>query len=203
MKRIVLFDQTCVNGQGGNLSPVWAGGTRVYRALRRIDEAHGVTSWHDALGVLAAQREPIREIQYWGHGKWGNALIDADVLDAAGLVTHRSALEAIRERLTPDALFWFRTCETFGARRGHDFAQRLADLLGIRVAGHTFIIGFHQSGLHGLAPGMRPDWADTEGLREGTPDEPRRARWSRPWSPHTITALTPAVPSTWFSSARE
>jgi len=201
MKRLVIYDRTCVQGRRG-LSPVWAAGTRVYRALRRIDEARGVANWDEALAYLAGQREPIREIQYWGHGKWGSALIDAEPFDRDSMAARRAELGAIRERLAPDALVWFRTCETFGAQPGHDFAQRLADALGARIAGHTYIIGFHQSGLHGLAPGMRPDWSVDEGLLEGTPDEPRRARWSRPWSPRTVTALTPSVPSAWFSSAR-
>ncbi len=202
MRRLVIYDRTCTRGKRG-LSPVWAAGTKVYRALRRIDEAHGVSSWSEALGVLAAQREPIREIQYWGHGKWGSALIDTEVFDSAAIETHRPALEAIRERLAPDALLWFRTCETFGAQPGHDFAQRLSDTLGARVAGHTYIVAFHQSGLHGIEPGVRPDWSVDEGLLEGTPAEPRRAKWSRPWHPNTVTALTPAVPRAWFSSARE
>lgn len=200
MKRLVLFDKTCVRGRRG-LSPVWGAGTKVYRALRRIDDARGVASWTEALAYLAQQREPIREVQYWGHGKWGRALIDGDSFDASSIVTHRGALDAIKERLAPDALLWFRTCETLGAQAGHDFAQRLADALGARVAGHTYIIAFHQSGLHGLAPGMRPDWSVDEGLLEGTPDDPRRARWSRMWAPRTVTALTSAVPAAWFSSA--
>lgn len=199
MKRLVIYDRTCTQGRRG-LSPVWSAGTRLYRGLRRIDEARGVASWAEALSFLAEQREPIREIQYWGHGKWGTALIGDERFDAAAIATHRAKLDAIRERLLPDALLWFRTCETFGARPGHELAQRLADTLAARVAGHTFIIGFHQSGLHGIAPGMRPDWSVEEGLLEGTPDDPRRARWSRPWSPRTVTALTPSVPSAWFSS---
>jgi hypothetical protein len=202
MKRLVIYDRTCTEGRRG-LSPIWSAGTRLYRALRRIDEARGVASWDEALSYIAEQQEPIAEIQYWGHGKWGAALIDRDRFDADAIATHRAKLDAIRERLTPDALLWFRTCETFGAKPGHDFAQRLADTLGARIAGHTFIIAYHQSGLHGLAPGMRPDWSVEEGLLEGTPDEPRQARWSRPWSPRTVTALTRAVPTPWFSSARE
>ena len=121
----------------------------------------------------------------------------------AGALAHRHplrrGLDALRERLAPGALVWFRTCETFGAARGLDFARRLADHLGARVAGHTFIIGFHQSGLHGLAPGAAPDWSATEGLAEGSADEPRRARWSSPFAPQTITCLSGRVPERWFS----
>ncbi len=197
--RLLVFDRTCVRDRG-RLSPVWSAGARLYRRLGRIDAALGVETWDQALAWLATTAAPIREIQYWGHGKWGRAFVREDVLDAESLAgRHRPQLAAIRERLAPDALVWFRTCETFGAHAGHDFAQRLADLLGARVAGHTYVIGWHQSGLHGLAPGTRPDWSATEGLLEGTADDPQRARWSKPWSPNTINALTGYVPPAWFA----
>jgi hypothetical protein len=97
---------------------------------------------------------------------------------------------------------WFRCCEVFGAHRGIDFAQRLADFLGVRVAGHTYVIGWHQSGLHGLSPGVRADWSPSEGLVEGTPDAPVKARWSVPWAPHTISCLSNTVPAGWFTMRR-
>jgi len=193
--RLLVYDRTCVR-TGGRLSPVWASGATLYRALGRIDASHGAESWADALAWIAAQEAPITELQYWGHGKWGCAFIDRDVLDAGRL----PELAVLRERLAPDALVWFRTCETFGARRGQDFASRLADFLGARVAGHTHVIGFHQSGLHGLVPGARPHWSAAEGVAEGTPEAPVSARSSRPWAPHTITALRGAVPADWFTS---
>jgi len=201
VNRIVLYDRTCMTGRRG-LSPIWAAGSLLYRALGRVDRRRGVSSWGEAFDHLAAQTEPIDEIQYWGHGKWGAALIDDERFDADSFGRHSAALDALRERLAPNALIWFRTCETLGARPGHDFAQRLADRTGARVAGHTYIIAFQQSGLHGLAPGMRPDWSDTEGLVEGTPDDPRAADWSRAGLPNTITALTGKVPAAWFSAIR-
>jgi hypothetical protein len=191
-------------GRGGNLSPVWAGGAALYRALGRVDAALPATGWAEALAWIAARPGPVGEIQYWGHGRWGNARIRDDVLDAGALsAAHplRPALEAVRARLAPDALLWFRTCETFGARRGLDFAERLADFLGARVAGHTHVIGFHQSGLHALRPGTRPDWSPEEGLAEGSADEPRRARGSRPWAPRTITCFHGTVPAAWYAGA--
>ena len=199
--RALVYDRTCVRRVGG-LSRVWAAGAALYRRLGRIDAVSGVASWDEALGWLAALPEPIRELQYWGHGKWGAALVGEDVLDARALAAgdpRRAALEAVREHLAPDALVWFRTCETFGARRGIDLAERLADFLGARVAGHTFVIHHYQSGLHGLAPGCRADWSADEGLAAGTPDEPRRARTSTPWAPRTITALMGRVPEAWFA----
>jgi hypothetical protein len=196
--RLLVFDRTCPR-----LSIAWRAGARLYRARGRIDAACGVGSWEGGLGWLAGWHAPIAEIQYWGHGHWGSALVDRDdVLDASALSPGHAlhaALEAVRERLAPDALIWFRTCETFGATAGHDFAMRLADWTGARVAGHTHVIGFHQSGLHGLAPGARPSWSASEGLARGTADAPERAKTSWPWSPHTITCLDGTVPDAWFA----
>ena len=199
--RIIVFDRTCV-ARPRPLSYAWRSGSWLYRGLGRIDVARGVASWSEALAWLAAQREPIDEIQYWGHGKWGRALVDDDVLDRSALAPsspHRSALDAIRERLAPDALIWFRTCETFGARVGISFAEQLGDFTGARVAGHTYVIGFHQSGGHALAPGMRATWSADEGLVEGTPEAPVRAAWSRRREPNTITCLHGQVPAAWFA----
>jgi hypothetical protein len=199
--RVLVYDRTCVR-TGGALTIAWAAGAGLYRGLGRIDAARGVASWAEAFGWLGSLAAPIRELQYWGHGKWGGALIAREPLDAQAMMpahAHRGRLEALRAQLAPDALVWFRTCETFGADVGIGFAERLADFLGARVAGHTHVIGFHQSGLHGLAPGCRPDWSATEGLAAGTAAAPRRARPSRPWAPRTITCLAGTVPVAWFA----
>ena len=199
--RVVVYDRTCM-WKGGALSPAWAAGSQLYRALGRIDEVRGVGSWDEALAWLAARPRLIEEVQYWGHGHWGCALVDRDVLGAGALVRGHAlhaGLLALRERLAPGALVWFRTCETFGARRGIAFAERLADFLGARVAGHTFLIAVHQSGLHGVMPGARADWSPDEGLAAGTIDEPQRALPSRPWAPHTVTCFTGSVPAGWFA----
>jgi hypothetical protein len=196
--RAVVYDKTCVKTRG-RLSPIWAAGARLYKGVRRVDAVQGVASWDEALTWLGSQREPIDEIQYWGHGKWGLAYVGDDVLDATAFDKRAAQLAAIRERLAPNALVWFRTCETFGAKPGTDFAERLADYFGARVAGHTYIIAFHQSGLRGLAPGARADWSVEEGLAEGTPERPVRAKWSKPWHPRTVTALTGSVPAAWIT----
>jgi hypothetical protein len=195
--KLLVFDRT-----ERLLSLAWKSGERLYRGLGRFDATRGVASWHEAFAWLATQ-PAIHELQYWGHGRWGRALVDDDVLDAAALQPGHAlhaGLEALRERLVPDALIWFRTCETFGAHAGLDFAERLANWTGARVAGHTHVIGFHQSGLHGLAPGVRPDWSADEGLVAGTPEAPERARRSAPWRPRTVTCLAGQVPAAWFST---
>src|SRR6185436_5354204 len=82
--RALIYDRTCV-WHGGALSHAWAAGSRLYRARGRIDAALGVASWDQALRWLAELQAPIDEVQYWGHGKWGCALVDRDVLDEAAL----------------------------------------------------------------------------------------------------------------------
>lgn len=196
----MVYDKTCVWTRG-HLSPVWAAGANLFRRLGGIDDAHGVASWDEAFAWLSSRKAPISELQYWGHGKWGRAFVGEDCFDVATLQHRRAQLESVRERLAPGALVWFRTCETLGAVAGHELAQRLADFFGARVAGHTYIIGFHQSGLHGVAPGVRPDWSVDEGLAEGTGDAPVRAKWSWPWAPRTVTALAGKVPTSWFAPA--
>lgn len=183
------------------LSHFWAGGGILYAGLRRLDHFAGFTSWASALAWVAGI-EPSRtigEIQFWGHGKWGAAKIDREVLDRSALhdehPLHRH-LVAIRERLEPSgALWWFRTCETFGAAPGHAFARDWTEFFGCRAAGHTFIIGPWQSGLHTLEPGERPHWSVSEGLELGTPDEPLGAAWSHRNAPNTISCLHGRIPA--------
>jgi hypothetical protein len=203
----MVFDRTCgAKRLPVGLTTAWTAGAVLYRRLGRIDATFGAASWDEALGWLATFELPrrIAEIQYWGHGRWGRVLIDKDVLDARALAEGHplaARVAAVRERLIPDgeALVWLRTCEAFGATAGLDFAARLADGLGARVAGHTHIIGALQSGLHGLRPGHSPNWSAYEGIAEGTPDDPKRAYESGMLRPRTISCLAGEVPLPWFA----
>jgi hypothetical protein len=191
--RLLVFDAT----RRDPLSLAWRAGATVYRALG-IDAAFPATSWRDALAWLAAADRPIAEIQFWGHGKWGRALIGNDVLDARSTEPGHelnATLAAVRDRLAPQALWWWRTCETFGARRGHEFAMAWTGFLGARSAGHTYVIHAWQSGLHVLAPGERPTWSPSEALIAGTPEHPIKAARSSVFAPSTIHFLTSRLPS--------
>ncbi len=201
--RVMVYDDTCRTSKVGlDLTRSWIAGGALYRALGRID-AHGpVRSWAEAFKFILEQRprEPIAEVQFWGHGKWGEARIEREPFGIDALspthALHPSLCE-LRERLVGEqALVWFRSCETVGAHAGHDFAQALADFLGCQVAGHTFIIGPWQSGLHRLRPGERPTWSVHEGLAPGNdPAKPKKALWSGPLQPNTITCLQGEVPA--------
>lgn len=201
--RLLVFDRTCTGRLRPGLSDAWAAGRHLYRGLGRIDASRGVASWAEALDWLGAVAPgaSIADVQYWGHGRWGRALVADDVLDAAALAPGHplhAGLLRLRARLLPgrDGLFWLRTCETFGLALGKRFARDLADFLGCRVAGHTYVIGALQSGLHSLSPGEVPSWPDDEGVPEGHrgPAEPAAGRWSRLWEPNTITCLQGKIP---------
>ena len=197
--RVMIYDRTC--GRAGikpGLSHAWWLGSYLYRGLGRFDCWRGVSSWREAFDFLNSLPEPIAEIQYWGHGKWGEAWIDRDCLDVNSLTKtseHAKSLDRLAQQLVPaTSLLWFRTCETAGAVRGMTFVENLADRLGCRVAGHTYIIGPWQSGLHSIAPGCAPDWDRQEGLAQGTAENPKRAHWSHRRATNTISCLHGAIP---------
>lgn len=187
------------------LSTAWRAGASLYRGAGRIDASFGATSWSDAASFLETHSpaEPLEELQYWGHGRFGRVFVDRDVLDVSSLDAanpHRF-FAVLRERLGTHrarSLFWLRTCEAFGGFAGHDFARRLADFLEVPVAGHTYVIGFWQSGLHGLLPGATPSWSPSEGVERGNAAAPERGAWSTPTEPRTISCLEGAVPPDWF-----
>lgn len=195
--RLIIYDRTCIT-RGNGLTTAWWAGSQLYRALGRADATFGAANWTEALAWLASFRSEllVSQIQYWGHGKWGRMMIGDHAFDARSLAL--PVIPRIRERLTSNALVWIRTCETFGADAGIDFAQRLAETLGVRVAGHTFIIGAIQSGLRALAPGKRPTWSRYEGLRAGTPAAPLAAHGSSLCEVRTVHCLSRSFPERWF-----
>ncbi len=199
--RLMIYDRTCTGRRAlPGLTHSWIAGALLYRSLGRIDLFRGVSSWEEGLSFLAdaALERPVAEVQFWGHGKWGEARVAGDVLDERAL-SRESPLEPLLRRLrarlrAADGLFWFRTCETFGAEKGHSFARAFTDFLGCDAAGHTYIIGPWQSGLHRLAPGEKPGWSSGEGIAEGSAAKPTKALWSKRTAPNTITCLHGAVP---------
>ena len=197
--RLVVFDATQQKRPPRALGYSWRYGTPLYGVLGRHDGAFGARNFAEAFAWLNGyqlQRQ-IQELQFWGHGKWGHIFIDRQPLGRELLEpghSLNSAFQRFRERLAPNPLIWFRTCETLGAQPGHDFASALADVTGARVAGHTFVIGFFQSGLHCLRPGRAPHWSNSEGIARGSPEAPQAAHDSSPWAPNTITCLTGEIP---------
>jgi hypothetical protein len=195
--RLLIYDRTC-GGRAGlpGLSHAWGAGRHLYRGLGRIDAGFGAGSWSEALDWLASARAPraISEIQFWGHGRFGQALIAGEELDPRALAPGHplhDRLARVRDRMLRgnDGLWWFRTCETFGGGAGHAFARAWTGYFGCRAAGHTHVIGVWQSGLHSLLPGAEPHWSVDEGMTATATALP-----SRPGAPNTIHFLTGRIP---------
>jgi hypothetical protein len=137
----MVYDRTC-RGRGAlpGLTHSWIAGGLLYQGLGRLDAHFGASSWAEAFDLILHQSpdRPIDEIQFWGHGRWGEALLAGDRFDEAALSSGSPLyddLSRIRDRMHPDALFWFRTCETFGKPVGHSFARALTSFLQARAAG--------------------------------------------------------------------
>lgn len=199
---VLVYDAAC-RGPGPTrwLGRAFAIGRHTHAVAQPWDLVVPATTWPEAIDrVLAGcEHAGVAELQYWGHGKWGRVLIGAESLDRDAISPAGPLHDRIRALGTlmhgPDAHVWFRTCETLGAHRGHAMAQELCEQLGCAVAGHTFIVGPWQSGLHLLRPGARPEWPADEGLLEGTPELPVRAAWSRAWHPRTVSCMRRALPT--------
>jgi hypothetical protein len=201
--RLLIHDRTCVGeGLRLGLSDAWKAGGTLYRGLGRLDGVRGASSWNEALGWLADESQrvgrPIGEVQFWGHGRRGRAMVGDEALDVRSLQAdsaHGAHLRALRAALAPAGTLWFRTCETVGGAPGRTFARAFADFLGARVAGHTHVIGFWQSGLHALLPGAAPHWPVEEGMSPAGPLA--KALDSSPLLPRTIHALQGVIPTGW------
>ena len=199
--RLVVYDAT---GHGrGWIQPLltasWRVGSGLYRHYpqgTRVDAIYGATSWTDAVAWLASVEpgQTISEIQYWGHGLPGRVFIAGDVLTSSSLTQGPLAEDwrAVAARLSSTSLVWFRTCGAFGGSAGHELATTTARFFDCRVAGHTFVIGPVQSGLHSLLPGAVPSWSVDEGQAPAGGLLP-----SLPWSPRTISFLNGAIPDGW------
>lgn len=177
------------------LTSTWVIGGALWKLIGRFDACLGARSWTEALEWLATvdPHRPIDRIEYWGHGRWGKLLIAKEALDTSAFQTPTHPLNPLvrklADRLRPESLVWFRTCETFGTPRGQQFASAVTETLGCRAAGFTYVIGHLQSGLHILAPGESPYWDPREGLPAGVEDPPC-AEWSHWGAPNTVTFLS-------------
>ncbi len=202
----MIFDKTC----RGNSAPIglshsWIAGGLLFATLNRLDAYKGVSSWQEALEWLGEINtntcDMIDEIQFWGHGTWGTMLIDGEVFDIDTLDSEHAfanLINTVRDRLHAGSQIWIRTCQTLGALSGQRFAEAMTDRFGCTVAGHTYIIGPIQSGLQIIHPGESANWDPRQGIREGTPRAPIKARWSKLTSPRTVSFLNINIPKRFY-----
>lgn len=193
--RVMVYDNT---DWASGLTQSWFAGGKLYRLFRSLDLVKAVTSWKETFEYLSSV-EPDKKIdvlQFWGHGTSGRVFINKDPL--GGFIVDpkhplHDGLVALKERLHPGSLVWFRTCATFNGALGKQFAKDLANFLGCRVAAHTFLIGPFQAGLHSIGPGEEPGWDDSEGLDPKTGG----LKQSWPFDDKVITCLHGHVPAGW------
>lgn len=196
---IMFYDAS--DWAGKQLRFSWTAGGAFYRAFRSVEATKGFLSMEEALHWIT-RVEPerkINSIQFWGHGSPGRVWINNDFLSARSMVDvskHKPYLLDLKQRLTEDSLIWFRSCNVFAGNEGRLFAVAFSQLMNCTIAGHTYIIGPWQSGLHTIRPGERPSWSPDEGL-ERKPDGTVKKIWSKPWSPNTIFCLTGKIPEGW------
>ena len=205
-KKLMIYDATTIkdgwDGFGNDgLAYSWFAGSRLYRWARWLDEVKGVTSWEEALDWVLEQGKDakISQIQYWGHGSWGNVWIGKTALNKATVTKdselHRKWAE-VKKVLSDDALIWFRTCSTFGNGGGQAFARRFTDFMECKVAAHTHIIGPLQGGLHSLSPGQDIYWPQKEGVLVGDNGK-ESSLWTEWKTPNTIVCLRGVLPEGW------
>lgn len=195
--RLIVFDGSSVTRRNQPwLVGLWTVWARFLNCLGHIDAFKAAADWRSTFEWLNAV-EPSRSIaaiQFWGHGKWGRALIGDDTLTLNIFSPgnpDRNMLQRLRSRFLPNSQtqFWFRTCETFGASAGVLFAKYWARFMSCRAVGHTHIIWLFQGGLSTVRSGEEPSWCASEGIAQGTPDRPARSFWSKPWSPRTVSCF--------------
>lgn len=184
--RLAIYDAT----EKSPLLHLWAAGVRSYKLTGRIDDYLPATCWKEALQWLSTKKG-ITEVQYWGHGYWGNVKLGDSWLSVADAVD-------LKESFEPGALLWFRTCMTAGSEQGRRFMRNLADALGCNVAGHTDKIWIWHSGLQIARPGKAPDWWPDAGVKTGTGEYPAKAYWGWPWRERTIGFWRTRIPKKWM-----
>jgi hypothetical protein len=185
--RVAVYDKNPGAGFAQSfLALTWRIGCFLHKLFGKLDAYHAATSWEDAFAWLHAQPKPLASIQYWGHGSPARIWL-------AGKAANAEDFIALKPKLAPSAVIWFRVCSAFRGIQGHAFSQDLADNLGCTIAGHTRIIGVFQSGLHTRAPNTEASWPVTE-------DEFPKSIWSSNGlkrGNNTIFCLRASIPKGW------
>ncbi len=203
MKRLMIYDNSSLKdalAPSDYLATSWKLGSSLYKTFRMLDKVKGVSSWEKAIDWLIEETktEPASMIQFWGHGYPGYALIGHEFLSAYTFDNKvmGEKLRTLGKQLVPETVFWFRTCGTIAGRDGHEFAERFSSEMNCTVAGHTYLIGLWQSGLHTLQAWDKANWPITEGINKKA-DGTISLKASHPFAQNTITCLSGNLPVKW------
>jgi hypothetical protein len=186
--KLLIYDST---RKKSPLDEGWGVGAFWQWLWHGTDGVLGALTWHEAIEWICNRGAlgKIHEIQFWGHGVPGDALINKDSL-AANL----EELKQIKPFIRYDTNFWLRTCASFHGETGKQFAMNLYGTIGCRVLAHTFKIGFPwHSGLHSVKNVLDIDrWSNKEGE-----DEKGNLLGSSMQAPNTITMFHEKAPKEW------
>jgi len=156
--KVILYDSSPNGAVGwswaiGSFRPGW---TRI-----------GAKSWDEAAEAIGSAIfeatsklngiAKLATLQIWGHGQPGEPLL-------AGKPMTPAFMRRVQVGVSPTSLVWFRMCSVFFGAKGQAFAERTANELNCRTAGHSHVIGPWQSGLYSLKPGQTPSWAVGNGV---------------------------------------
>lgn len=184
--RVTVYDKN--PGAGFSqwfLKTCWELACWFQKLVGAVDAYYGAKSWEDAQKWLLEQKRPLTVIQYWGHGSPASVWLAQKLVPASEWLSLKPAV-------VPETLLWFRACSVFQNMSGQSFSQKLANGLGCTIAGHTFVIGPFQGGLHTRRPNTEPSWPFHEGtLKSKWPDH---LKW---WNPNTIFCLRTKIPEGW------
>lgn len=170
--RVLIYDATETRMVGKS----WALGAKLFK--RHFNCICAASSWAEAASVVSCV-PVVDELQYWGHGYPGAPILNDEPMTV-------EFVDALAAKVTPDSLVWFRVCSAFSGPRGIAFAQDMVEELGCRVASYTRDIGFYQSGLYSIRPGLGARW------------DPQDNGKSYPWPcRHTVTCLRVSMPARW------
>lgn len=154
--RLVIYDNNPGPGLGNaGLRLSWKVWAWKQLQTKESDAVFAANNWFDAVS-WALKHESITWIQYWGHGSDGAVYCGDKALKPTDLAL-------LKGKFKPDAYIWFRSCFTFKSTWGRDFARSVRKHTGVKVAGHTQLIGLTQPGLQVLSVTGDADWDDFKG----------------------------------------
>jgi hypothetical protein len=183
--RVTIYDRNPGPGVGQwFLSLSWVLGCFIQKLFGAVDKYYGAKSWEDAYKWLGEQGQ-LSSVQYWGHGSPGTVWL------AGRQISTDEFIAALKSKVSPESIIWFRTCSTFQGAAGYRFSAKLCDELNCVVAGHTRIIGLLQGGLHTRRPLQAPSWPIDEA-------ELPKAQWPYLKSGNnTISCFATKIPKGW------
>lgn len=154
--RLVVYDNKPGAGLGNaGLRLSWKLWAWKQLQTKECDAVLAANSWFDVIS-WASKQPQITWLQYWGHGSDGAVYCGDKALKPTDLAL-------LKGKLRPEAYIWFRSCFTFKSTWGRDFARSVRKHTGVKVAGHTKLIGLTQPGLQVLKVTGDVDWNDAEG----------------------------------------